>query len=278
MKKTNLIVFTIVVSIAAFCAAAGGYFLYDYLHSTEAMAAIQESAYEQAEKSTTAEIVIPQAKTPPATSSNGSSTATKKKVEIPVDFAVLKATNPDICAWINIPDTNVNYPIAQHPKDDSYYLKHGADGMKSSYGCLYVETCEKEPFLEFNTVVYGHNMNDGSMFAGLHSFENKDFYDKHRKFYVYTPEHAFCYEIFAAVMYSDIRIPYYYNDLIESDRTAYLNSLSKDIVASRSIVSKDYPVTEDNCIITLSTCDKKLRDNRFLVVAKLMQIDGQDVK
>lgn len=277
MKKKNLIVFFLVVSISAICAATVGYFVSDYFYSTEAMAAIQETAYDKTEKATTAEVVIPQTKVPDAAAS-GSSSAAKKKVEIPIDFVALKKTNSDIIAWINIPGTNINYPIAQHPKNDSYYLKHGADGMSSSYGCLYVESCEKSPFLEFNTVVYGHNMNDGSMFAGLHLFEDKDFYDKHRSFYVYTPEHAFCYEIFAAVMYSDIRIPYYYNDLIESDRTAYLNSLSKDIVASRSIITKDYNVTEDNCIITLSTCDKKLRDNRFLVVAKLKQIDGQDVK
>ena len=78
-------------------------------------------------------------------------------------------------------------------------------------------------------------------------------------------------------MYSDARIPYYFNDAVEADREAFLESLKTDIVSERSIISDDIEVDENNSIITLSTCDKKLRNNRFLVVAELTQIDGQDV-
>lgn len=194
----------------------------------------------------------------------------------PIDFDYLKKSNPDIFAWINIPGTAVDYPVVQHPTDDSYYLKHGPEGMYSAYGCPYIELSDSGSFLEFNTVIYGHNMNDGSMFASLHDFENKDFFEKHREIVIYTTEHMFTYEVFAAVMYSDAHIPYYFNDAIESDRTSFLNSLVYDSIPERSIISDDATVSEDNCIITLSTCDKKLRDNRFLVVAVLKQIDGRE--
>ena len=193
-----------------------------------------------------------------------------------VNISELKETNPDIIAWITIPGTKVDYPIAQHPSDDEYYLKHGASGMYSSDGCPFIELCDSGSFLEFNTVVYGHNMNDGSMFASLHDFEDESFFSDHRELYIYTEDHLLTYKIFAAVMFDDRRIPYYFDDNLESDRTAFLQALSSDILADRSVVSNDVEVSEDNCIVTLSTCDRKLRDKRFLVVAVLTKIDGQE--
>lgn len=193
-----------------------------------------------------------------------------------INLSELKETNPDIIAWVTIPGTKIDYPIAQHPTDDEYYLKHGASGMSSSEGCPYIELCDSGSFMEFNTVIYGHNMNDGSMFASLHDFEDESFFSEHRDLYIYTEEHLLTYKIFAAVMFDDRRIPYYFDDNLESDRTAFLQAINSDIVADRSVVSNDTEVNEDNCIVTLSTCDKKLRDKRFLVVAVLTKIDGQE--
>ncbi|WP_051226357.1 class B sortase [Butyrivibrio sp. MC2013] len=198
--------------------------------------------------------------------------------EAPVDIEALRETNPDIFAWVSIPGTSIDYPIAQHPSDDGYYLKHGPDGTASVSGCPYIEICDSSSFLEFNTVIYGHNMNDGSVFAGLHCYKNNDFYNEHRLINIYTAEHCLEYRVFAAVMYDDKRIPYYYDDTIESDRTAFLESLKTDSVSDHSIISDDIEVTEDDCIVTLSTCDKKLRNNRYLVIAVLTRIDGQDVR
>ncbi len=195
-----------------------------------------------------------------------------------INISELRETNPDIVAWVTIPGTRIDHPIAQHPTDDEYYLKHGANGMYSSDGCPYIELDDSGSFLEFNTVVYGHNMNDGSMFASLHSFEDENFFAEHRDLYIYTAEHSLEYRIFAAVMFDDRRIPYYFDDSLESDRTAFLQAIKSDIVADRSVVSNDIEVSEDDCIVTLSTCDKKLRDKRFLVVAVLTKIDGQEVR
>ena len=205
----------------------------------------------------------------------------KKQEVVPVsmvDFDKLEAINPDIIAWINIPGTGIDYPIAQHPTNDEYYLKHGMNGMSSSHGCPYIELSDSGKFIEFNTVVYGHNMKDGSMFAGIHDFEKKSFFDKHRDVKVYTKEHTFTYKTFGAVMYGDAHIPYFYNDEFESDRTAFLKSLSTDSVPDRSYLANDIHVTEDDCILTLSTCDAVLRDNRLLLLAVLTEIDGQSAK
>jgi sortase B len=194
-----------------------------------------------------------------------------------IDIVSLQNVNPDIFAWINIPGTLIDYPIVQHPTDDTYYLSHGPEGMNSSHGCPFIESCDSISLQDFNTVVYGHNMNDGSMFAGLHKFEDKDFLESHREITISTADHEMSYRIFAAVMYSDTYIPYYYDDSVEADRLAFLDSLSTDCVSSRSIILDDEKVGADDHIITLSTCDRKLRDNRFIVVAVLKKIDGVDV-
>jgi sortase B len=195
-----------------------------------------------------------------------------------VDLSMLRETNPDIVAWVEIPGTGIDHPVAQHPTNDEYYLKHGAEGMYSKSGCPYIELSDSGSFMEFNTVIYGHNMNDGSMFAPLHSFENEGFFSEHRELNISTADHYLTYRIFAAVMFDDRRIPYYFNDTLESDRTAFLQALRNDIVAERSVLADDIEVSEDDCIVTLSTCDKKLRNKRFLVVGVLTGIDGQDVR
>ncbi|WP_029231651.1 class B sortase [Butyrivibrio sp. VCB2006] len=194
-----------------------------------------------------------------------------------LDVEGLQKANPDIAAWITVPGTLIDYPIAQHPTDDLYYLSHGPEGLKSSHGCPYIEICDSNSFQDNITVVYGHNMNDGSMFAGLHKFEDSKFLKDHREITVTTVDHVMTYKIFAAVMYSDAYIPYYFDDTKKADRTAFVKSLETDIVKKRSIILNDEKVTDANKIIVLSTCDKKLRSNRFLVVAVLKQIDGVDV-
>ncbi len=195
-----------------------------------------------------------------------------------IDVTSLKSINADIFAWINIPGTVIDYPIAQHPTDDAYYLTHGPEGMKSSHGSLFIESCDPISLQDFNTIIYGHNMKDGSMFAGLHKYEDREFLENHRDITISTADHKMSYRIFAAVMYSDIYIPYYYNDAVKANRLAFLESLGTDNVKSRSIILDDEKVTADDHIITLSTCDGKLRDNRFIVVAVLKKIDGVEVK
>ncbi|WP_051197704.1 class B sortase [Butyrivibrio sp. MB2005] len=281
MSKKKYTVIALLIIVCGICAGIIGYYFSEFFRTRSEIQDLQEIAYENDGSSKkpnerpadNAVVTESPEKNEDSVSSND-----ENLNEIPVDIEALQETNPDILAWISIPDTVIDYPIVQHPNNDEYYLDHGPDGMYSSYGCPFIEICDQLPFEEFNTVVYGHNMNDGSMFAALHKYEDREFYDGHRDFYIYTADHIYLYTIFAAVMYSDARIPYYYDDAVETDRTAFLESLRTDIVEKRSYISDDLNVNKDSNIITLSTCDKKLRDNRFLIVAKLTQIDGQDVE
>lgn len=198
-------------------------------------------------------------------------TIEKEPVEIPIDFASLKERNSDIYAWITIPGTKVDYPILQKPEDDSYYLNHTVDGVEGLPGSIYTESIHNQEFTAKNTVIYGHNMKNDTMFGSLHDYEKADFFINNRDVYIYTPEHIFTYEIFAAVTYSDAYIPYTYDFTKDEGYQAFLDSVydSKNMTNQ---FAEDVEVTTDDCIITMSTCIGNKPNNRYLVLAVLKDV------
>lgn len=189
------------------------------------------------------------------------------KEEIPVDFDALKAVNPDVYAWIEIPGTNVNYPILQSAgDDDSYYLNHTIDGKEGYPGSIYTEKINAKDFSDFNTVIYGHDMKDGSMFKDLHKFEDEAFFEEHDMVTIYTETEKKTYRIFAAVVYDDRHLLYNFdNDNVE-DRKAFLQSLEESR-SMRNHFRSGVEVDENSHIITMSTCIGGQPNNRFLVEA-----------
>lgn len=274
MNKKKLIVCIIFVLMLGAISVYAGYRISIKAHNEELLESVQEAAHSEdtSEKEITSASISDESTALAITDDTEA-----QAYESPIDFESLQASNEDIYAWITIPDTTIDYPIAQHPTDDSYYLSHGADGIYSDYGCPYTELTDSKKFTDFNTIIYGHNMNDGSMFGALHQYEDEDFFKEHRTIYIYTTDHTFTYTVFAAVMYTDAHIPYYYDDNVIADREAFLNSLQTDIVKERSIYYEDMDVTSSSKIVTLSTCDRKLRSNRFLVVAVMTEVDGVEV-
>lgn len=193
---------------------------------------------------------------------------TDPKVNIPIDFESLQAANQDIYAWITIPGTKVDYPILQKPEDDSYYLNHTLEGIEGLPGAIYTESIHNREFTESNTVIYGHNMKDDTMFGSLHDYEKADFFKEYREIYIYTPEHIFTYEIFAAVIYSDIYIPFAYDFTTDEGYQAFLDSIYESKNMKNQFADEVTVETTDH-IITLSTCIGGQPNNRYLVLAVL---------
>ena len=191
-----------------------------------------------------------------------------------VDFADLQEnTNGDIYAWIHIPDTKIDYPVLQHPTDNSYYLNHNLDGSRGYPGCIYTEDYNKKDFTDSNTVLYGHNMKNGTMFAGLHKYGDSAYLEEHPYIYIYTEEGLLAYEIFAAYQSGDEHILYAHDGF--EDRKVYGKYL-EEILNMRfmgSVLKEGAEVTEDSRIITLSTCISGKPDNRFLVQGVLLNGD-----
>lgn len=185
-----------------------------------------------------------------------------------LDWDELCKVNADIYAWICIPGTEVDYPILQHPIDDSYYLNYNMSGTRGYPGCIYTERLNSKEFTDFNTVVYGHNMRNDSMFSTLHYFEDRDFFDSCPYVYIYTGDKVLVYEIFAAYTSDNAHILYNNDFSQDAGRQSYLESIFKS--DNKDAYVRDVELSADSYIITLSTCIKGRAQNRYLVQAVLL--------
>ena len=198
-------------------------------------------------------------------------TSTLNLADLKVDWEGLSAINPDICAWIYIPDTKVSYPVlrkqdAENPYDD-YYLSHTAEGQNGLPGSIYVEPCNAGDFSDNNTVVYGHHMKNGTMFGSLHEYQDESYMEKHPYVYVITPERERVYQVFAAIAYDDRHLMGSFASFTEpEEREAFLSSL-KENGDETDVIREDIAVTADSKLLTLSTCIKNQSEKRLLVEA-----------
>ena len=190
--------------------------------------------------------------------------------DCPIDFESLWETNKDVYAWITVPGTVIDYPILQHETDDSYYLNYTIDGIEGYPGCIYTEHVNSKDFTDNNTVIYGHNMRNGTMFTDLHKFRNADFFANHDTVYIYTPEKLLTYKIFAAYLYDDRHLM---NSFDFSDMEVYSDYLSEiqtmDSKDENANLRKEIPLTSGDKIITLITCIREQPEMRVYVQAVL---------
>lgn len=280
-NKTALIICACFVAGAVVAGGVWAFQIFRQTHAEEQLEQLAEHTDPNAEpkEPQLAEIVpVELPEETPATESETDPIERFKEMGIPIpekeiDFADLQTnTNKDIYAWIYIPDSKIDYPVVQHPQDNYYYLNYNLDGSKGYPGCIYTENYNAKDFSDPNTVIYGHNMKNGSMFAGLHRFEDKEYFDSNRYIYIYTPEELLVYEIFAAYEASNEHILYNHDFTNEIVYSVYLD----EIFDTRSMVCnlrEDMEVTAEDRIITLSTCIANKPNNRYLVQGVLLNED-----
>lgn len=188
-----------------------------------------------------------------------------------VDFDALRENGPDIIGWLTLPDTAINYPVTQ-TEDNEYYLHHLYDGTYNKTGCLFADYENKEDFSDRNTIIYGHNMRDGSMFATLNEYNEQSYFDGHPQMYLATPGGGYVVEIFTAFVAkpsesgsdtSPWRLSF-------KDDGAYTTWLSE--MAGRSVIETDVTVTSSDKVLTLSTCTPG-GASRFIVMGKLLEVE-----
>lgn len=194
-----------------------------------------------------------------------------KGAEQVIDFEGLQAINQDIYAWISIPGTGIEYPIVQSSDDDAFYLHHTVERTRGLPGSIYTEGLNQKDFSDMNTVIYGHNMKNGSMFAGLHQYKNPGFMDDNQLIYIYTPEKRYIYQIFAGVTYNDCHLLKTFDFQQMVSYQEFMDSLYQ-ARTMESYVDEGVEMTLKTSLITLSTCTKS-DFQRFLVVAKLINED-----
>lgn len=228
--------------------------------------------YESLQSLVSSETPVPESSSLPEETS-AETTVTEEPEEaltrvIPFDQLTAE-TNEDIYAWMYIPGTNVDYPILQHPTNDLYYLDYNLDGTKGYPGCIYTEKANAKDFSDFNSVLYGHNMKNGTMFHDLHKYEDELFMEENPYLYIYLPEKTLKYQIFAAYQYDDRHILYSFDFKSEKVREGYLNEI-RNKKSMSAVINQDVTLDKDSSIITMSTCIGGQAERRFLVQAVLL--------
>ncbi|MEA5060782.1 MAG: class B sortase [Candidatus Pelethousia sp.] len=180
-----------------------------------------------------------------------------------VDFNALRQINADIYAWITLPGTSIDYPIVFAPKDSLWYLDHDAEGEESERGAIYTDGHNSLAFSDPLTLVYGHNMKDGTMFASLHQFENDAFFEENRIIRIYMADYMLEYEIIAAYKAGDSHI------LAQNDfeDPAVFSDYLKELYAMRDLNAKlrAYELNVDDRLIALVTCVQGEGSARYFV-------------
>lgn len=191
-------------------------------------------------------------------------------------YAAVYEQNSDFVGWITIDGTNINYPVMQAIGNPNFYLKHGFDKKYSNYGVPYVqENCTLG--VSDNVIIYGHHMNDGSMFADLCKYESEDFYREHKTIRFDTLSGFGEYEIvavFKTVAYSQSGFQYY--RFVDAEDKADFDEFLAGCNALR-LYDTGVSVSYGDKLITLSTCEYSRTNGRMVVVARKIEPSSPEV-
>lgn len=186
---------------------------------------------------------------------------------IQVDFSALKQVNEDVVGWIYLPDTTINYPIMQGTSNASY-LYTAYDGSYSASGSLFLDYRVEDGFTAQNAVVYGHNIGNGTMFQPLMEYQSCEFYEENPGFWILTEDGDLYYDICYVLVTSATSRVY---DLTFEQTNAMADHLV--YLASQSLYFTGEAATDQDLLVTLSTCTGVNHDQRLVVVAKQRVVD-----
>lgn len=191
-----------------------------------------------------------------------------------VTFETLKAQNKDFKAWIAVPGAGISLPVVQTTNNDKY-LNTGFNGKWLSGGTAFIDYNNKAPFADMNTVVYGHNMRDGSMFGRIKDYKSLDTYKKNPLIYIYTENENYVYKIYSVFLTSAVKSDdngyvFAYNFVNLSSSENFASFMEE--VKLRSFYNTGVDFREGDKIITLSTCDRTVMKNgRLVVIGRLVR-------
>lgn len=181
-----------------------------------------------------------------------------------LDLAALRQVNPEVAGWLYIPGTEISYPLLLGT-DNDYYLKHTWEGKWNGGGSIFMDFRCARSFEDFNTILYGHRMNNGSMFGALQGYADPDFWREHPNIYVADGDHVRRYAVFAAWEPGVSSIVYGVNPRSEEERREFVELCLRSSQISTGFV----PGPEDK-LVTLSTCTESGHDTRWVVQGVLV--------
>ena len=200
----------------------------------------------------------------------------KKKID-PADLTVLKKykelykQNKDLAGWLSIEGTVINYQVMKKKKKNAdFYLHHDFEKKESDHGTLFVDARNDYVNRDTNLIIYGHNMRDGTMFGGLKSFMDQEYFKNHQKLVFDTIYEKAEYRIVAVclskVNYQDDHTFRYYNFLNASNKEEFQAFLAN--IQQLTVFDQKIDISYGDELLTLSTCNSYVQDGRLFLIAK----------
>lgn len=200
-----------------------------------------------------------------------SDSSNKTLAELSVDWDSLQAINPDIVAWIYIPDSPVYYPVVQGSDNEEYLHKafDGSTGWLASAGTIFLDSANAADFSDRNSALYGHHMNDGSMFASLSNWQNNDEFNAHRDIYVLTPQGNYRLKTFALVKTTGDDALVQTNFSSDESYLSYIqDKLDRSVTTQEGEVLSAADIRQS---MLFSTCEYSQADGRAVLFAAVVE-------
>ncbi len=201
-------------------------------------------------------------------SNEGTTTATTQKKSwdtADIELDKLMEAYPEMIGWVYFEDGHISYPIMQS-EDNEKYSKLDYMGEEAPTGAIFLDYRSAADFTDANSIVYGHNMKDGTMFGSLREYrKDPAYYNDHMYFQIITPQKAYRYLIFE---YMDVPETYILYDYVSDAALEFVKDAEH--VRIKSYMDSEIPVNKDSKVVTLSTCTKK-DDLQFVVLGVLVE-------
>ena len=176
----------------------------------------------------------------------------------------LKKLNPDVKAWIQVPKTNIDYPVVQG-QDDMEYINKNVYGEFELSGAIFLSCLNKDDFSDPYNLVYGHNMKNGGMFADVTDFTNKEYFETHQKGKLYLTDATRKIRFFACMKVTAADAKIYHPDGYRKENLKDL----LDYIQANAVQYRDVNVADENSLIALSTCSEAETNGRVVLIGKL---------
>ena len=176
----------------------------------------------------------------------------------------LEKLNPDVKAWIQVPKTNIDYPVVQG-QDDMEYINKNVYGEFELSGAIFLSCLNKDDFSDPYNLVYGHNMKNGGMFADVADFTNKEYFETHQKGKLYLTDATRKIRFFACMKVTAADAKIYHPDGYRKENLEDL----LDYIQANAVQYRDVNVADENSLIALSTCSEAETNGRVVLIGKL---------
>lgn len=180
------------------------------------------------------------------------------------DWDSLREMNGDVAGWIKMDDSTIDYPFVKG-QDNEYYLHHLFNGEYNNSGCVFIDVNNNSDFSDKNTVLYAHNMRNGTMFADIEKFKDASYYESHKVIHIYTPSNNYLVYPVAGMLSNGqddyVRVSF-------SDDNDFLTYVSRFV--SNSTFTSENTIEAGDQMVMLSTCNYDTYDGRFVLIGKLV--------